>query len=89
MSFGYHVVLCYLLFDVLIYPSSAVANPRHAFLVLVSVGLNGLAALVKCGREADRTNEMVTLILANMRSTFRLDDYFEQMILLTSIWFIN
>ena len=53
MSFDYRVILCYLLSDVLIYPSLAVANPRHAFLVLVNVGLNDLAALAKRGREAD------------------------------------
>jgi hypothetical protein len=52
MSFGYRVISCYLFFDVLIYPFSAVANPRHAFLVLVKLDLNGLAALAKRGRQA-------------------------------------
>jgi hypothetical protein len=43
MSFSYRQMLYYLLFDVFIHPSSAVAKPRRAFLVLVTVGLNGLA----------------------------------------------
>jgi hypothetical protein len=49
------IVLFYAIYcsDVLIHLSSAVANPRHAFLLLVNVGLNGLAALTKRGREAD------------------------------------
>jgi hypothetical protein len=51
--------------------------------------LNGLAALAKRGRQAAWTNEMVTLMFANMRSNLRLFDYFELMILLTYIWFIN
>jgi hypothetical protein len=85
MSFGYHVIICYLLFYVLIYPSLVVAKTRHAFLVLVKVGLNGLAGLYKRGREADWTNEMVTLMLAKMFSSFRVVDYLELMILLTVI----
>jgi len=53
MSFGYRAIICYLLFYILIYPSLAVANTRHAFLVRVKVVLNGLAALAKRGRGAD------------------------------------